>query len=96
MLKKLILFKSILKTSQMDLSQLTQSLNQIEDNEFGLNRILINLILQIFIKNNITDADDIITSISEYLEIDCHSLLIHSIAGKLNIMWSNSKWVWIE
>ena len=80
----------------MNLSQLSESLNQIEDNEFGLNRILINLILQIFIKNNITDPDDIITSICEYLEIDYQCLLIHSIAGKLNIMWSNSKWVWIE
>ena len=80
----------------MDLTDLTASLNQIEDNEFGLNRILINLILQMFIKNNITDADDIIISISEYLDTHQHTPLIHSLAAKLNIMWSNDKWVWVE
>ena len=80
----------------MDLSELTTSLNQIEDNEFGLNRILINLILQMFIKNNITDPDDIIISIAEYLDTEPHTPLIHCLAGKLNIMWSNCKWNWIE
>lgn len=80
----------------MDLSDLTNSLQQIEDNEFGLNRILINLILQIFIKNNITDPDDIISSIAEYLDTQPHTPIIHVLAGKLNIMWINNKWVWVE
>ena len=80
----------------MDLTDLTASLNQIEDNEFGLNRILINLILQIFIKNNITDANDIIVSIAQYLDTEPHTQLIHSLAAKLNIMWSNDKWIWVE
>jgi len=80
----------------MDLNSLTQSLSQIEDNEFGLNRILINLILQIFIKNNITEPDDIIISIAEYLDTQPHTELIHMLAGKLNIMWSNDKWIWLE
>ena len=80
----------------MDLSNLTNSLNNLEDNEFGLNRILINLILQIFLKNNITDPDDIIISIADYLDIDLHSEVIHILANKFNIMWANNKWIWIE
>lgn len=80
----------------MDLSSLSESLNQIENNEFGLNHILINLILQIFIKNNIDDPNDIINTISDYLEQDTNSLIILTIANKMNIMKSNGIWVWIQ
>lgn len=80
----------------MDLTELSSSLNEIENSEFGLNRILINLILQIFIKNNMTDADDIIISIAQYLDTEPHTQLIHILAAKLNIMWSNDKWIWVE
>ena len=36
----------------MDLSTLAEQLNAIELEQFGLNRILLNLILQMFLKNN--------------------------------------------
>ena len=80
----------------MDLSELSRSLINIEDDEFGLNRILINLILQIFIKNNITDPNDIMCSIAQYLELNMDNPIILTIANKLNIIWNGNNWVWVE
>ena len=80
----------------MDLSSLYEGINEIESNEFGLNRVLINLILQMFLKNNIDDPNDIINTIAQYLDIECHTPLIHIIAGKLNIMWQTDRWIWVE
>lgn len=80
----------------MDLSDLTNTLQQIENNEFGLNRILINLILQIFLKNNITEADDIMISISQYLDLEPNAPLIHIIANNLSIMFVDDKWIWVS
>ena len=78
------------------MSSLFEGINDIESSEFGLNRVLINLILQMFLKNNINDPDDIINTISQYLEVECHCQLIHIIAGKLNIMWQTDRWIWVE
>ncbi len=80
----------------MDLNSLTDSLNEIEIDEFGLNRILINLIIQIFIKNDITDPNDIMNTISQYLELDNNNSVINLIASKLNIMNTGNTWTWIE
>jgi len=80
----------------MDLSSISSQLNEIELNQFGLNKILINLILQIFIKNNIDDPNDIMVSISEYLDIDIGSSIINNLASQLNIMFSHNNWVWIQ
>ena len=75
---------------------LKESLNQIELDEFGLNRILINLILQIFIKNEITDPNDIINTIIQYLDIECNNPIIYLIANKLNIFNQSGNWIWVE
>ena len=80
----------------MDLSSISSQLNEIELNQFGLNKILINLILQIFIKNNIDDPNDIMVSISEYLDIDIGSSIINNLARQLNIMFDHNNWVWIQ
>ena len=80
----------------MDLSSISSQLNEIELNQFGLNKILINLILQIFIKNNIDDPNDIMVSISEYLDIDIGSSIINNLASQLNIMFSHNNWVWVQ
>ena len=80
----------------MDLSSISSQLNQIELDQFGLNKILINLILQIFIKNNIDDPNDIMSSISEYLDLDINSSIINTLASQLNIMLVNNNWIWIQ
>ena len=75
---------------------ISDSLNEIELDEFGLNRILINLILQIFIKNEITDPNDIINSIIQYLELNPDDEITYIIANKLNIINQNGIWIWVE
>tara|TARA_B100001093_G_scaffold520417_1_gene615640 strand:- start:7360 stop:7605 length:246 start_codon:yes stop_codon:yes gene_type:complete len=80
----------------MDLSSIANELSNIESNQFGLNKLLLNLILQIFLKNNIDDPNDIIITISEYLDVNPTSTLIIQLANQLNIMWNGSNWVWIE
>ena len=80
----------------MDLSSLSDSLEEIRIDEFGLNQILINLILQIFLKNDITDPKDIINSIAQYLNIENNSALINLIASKLNIILVNQNWCWVD
>ena len=80
----------------MDLSSLSDSLEEIRIDEFGLNQILINLILQIFLKNDITDPNDIINSIAQYLNIENNLPLINLIASKLNIILVNQNWCWID
>ena len=80
----------------MDLSSIANELSNIENNQFGLNKLLLNLILQIFLKNNMDDPNDIITTISEYIEIDQFNPLIIQLANQLNIMWNGNNWCWIE
>ena len=80
----------------MDLSSIANELSNIESNQFGLNKLLLNLILQIFLKNNVDDPNDIIITISEYLDVNPNSTLIIQLANQLNIMWNGSNWVWIE
>ena len=80
----------------MDMTMISDSLNEIELDEFGLNRILINLILQIFIKNEITDPNDIINSIIQYLELNPDDEITYIIANKLNIINQNGIWIWVE
>lgn len=80
----------------MDLSTLAEQLNMIELDQFGLNRILLNLILQMFLKNNIDDPNDIMNCIAEYLEQPINSSIVFNIASNLNIMYVNNTWVWIE
>ena len=80
----------------MDLYSLSDSLEEIRIDEFGLNQILINLILQIFLKNDITDPNDIINSIAQYLNIENNLPLINLIASKLNIILVNQNWCWID
>ena len=78
------------------MSNITNELNRIEVDQFGLNRLLLNLILQIFIKNNIDDPNDIITTISEYIDIPEDSSIIIALANQLNITNINNNWLWIE
>ena len=80
----------------MNMSNITNELNRIEVDQFGLNRLLLNLILQIFIKNNIDDPNDIITTISEYIDIPEDSSIIIALANQLNITNINNNWLWIE
>jgi hypothetical protein len=80
----------------MDMSDLNCALCNIEDDEFAFNKILINLILQMFIKNNVDDPNDIILTIAQYLECETNTSFIHNLASKLNIMWTGNTWVWIQ
>lgn len=77
------------------MSSLDSELKEIELDQFGLNRLLLNLILQIFIKNNIDDPNDIMNSISEYLDLPTDCSAINSIANQLNIMKAENSWIWI-
>lgn len=79
----------------MNMSSLDSELKEIELDQFGLNRLLLNLILQIFIKNNIDDPNDIMNSISEYLDLPTDCSAINSIANQLNIMKAENSWIWI-
>lgn len=69
-------------------------LNNIELDQYGLNRILINLILQMFIKNNVDDPNDIIYTIADYMSVQVESSVIGIIAGQLNIMNVEGRWIW--
>jgi len=80
----------------MDLSDIADELMKIDKDQYGLNKILLNLILQIFLKNNVDDPNDIIITIAEYLNVNSDSSLIIALAHQLNIMWNGSNWVWME
>ena len=60
----------------MDMLSVITEINRIELDQFGLNKILLNLILQMFIKNNIDDPNDIIATISDYIDVPINSPLI--------------------
>lgn len=79
----------------MDMTNIMDELNNIEVDQFGLNRLLLNLILQIFLKNNIDDPNDIMSTISEYIDIPINSPIIASLASQLNIMNLDNNWIWI-
>ena len=79
----------------MDMLSVITEINRIELDQFGLNKILLNLILQMFIKNNIDDPNDIIATISEYIDVPINSPLITALASQLNIMNVNNNWVWV-
>ena len=79
----------------MDMTNIMDELNNIEVDQFGLNRLLLNLILQIFLKNNIDDPNDIMVTISEYIDITINSPIIASLASQLNIMNLDNNWIWI-
>lgn len=79
----------------MDMLSVITEINRIELDQFGLNKILLNLILQMFIKNNIDDPNDIIATISDYIDVPINSPLITALASQLNIMNVNNNWVWV-
>lgn len=78
----------------MDMTNMIDELNNIELDQYGLNRILINLILQMFIKNNVDDPNDIIYTIADYMSVPVESSVIGIIAGQLNIMNVEGRWIW--
>lgn len=78
----------------MDMTNMIDELNNIELDQYGLNRILINLILQMFIKNNVDDPNDIIYTIADYMSVQVESSVIGIIAGQLNIMNVEGRWIW--
>lgn len=78
----------------MDMTNMIDELNNIELDQYGLNRILINLILQMFIKNNIDDPNDIIYTIADYMSVQVETPVIGIIAGQLNIMNVEGRWTW--
>ena len=77
------------------MTNIMDELNNIEVDQFGLNRLLLNLILQIFLKNNIDDPNDIMSTISDYIDIPITSPIIGSLAAQLNIMNVDNNWIWI-
>ena len=77
------------------MTNIMDELNNIEVDQFGLNRLLLNLILQIFLKNNIDDPNDIMATISDYIDIPITSPIIGSLAAQLNIMNVDNNWIWI-
>ena len=78
----------------MNMSSITDELNRIEIDQYVLNRVLLNLIKQMFIKNNIDDPNDIIYTIADYIDIHHESPIITTIALQLNIINLDGKWVW--
>ena len=82
------------KLNNMDMEELTTEIDRIEYDQFGLNKILINLILQIFIKNNVDDPNDIINTIADYMSVSVESSIISTIAGQLNIIKLDDSWIW--
>ena len=74
----------------MDMSDMSSSLEQVSIDQFGINKILCNLILQMFLKNNVDEPAEIVNTIAQYLE-----LTIEGIANELNISFINGIWVWI-
>ena len=76
------------------MTNMIDELNNIELDQYGLNRILINLILQMFIKNNIDDPNDIIYTIADYMSVQVETPVIGIIAGQLNIMNVEGRWIW--
>ena len=79
----------------MDMSDISNSLEQITIDQFGINKILVNVILQLFLKNNVDDPQDIVNTISEYLEVSVNSKIIETVANELNISLINGLWVWV-
>lgn len=78
----------------MDMTNMIDEINNIELDQYGLNRILINLILQMFIKNNVDDPNDIIYTIADYMSVPVETPVIDIIAGQLNIMNVEGRWIW--
>ena len=78
----------------INMSNMTYELNRIEIDQYALNQLLINLIKQMFIKNNIDDPNDIIYTIADYIDIHYESPIITTIALQLNIINLDGKWVW--
>ena len=79
----------------MDMSDISRSLEQVTIDQFGINKILVNVILQMFLKNNVDDPDDIVNTLAEYLEVSVNSQIIEIIANELNISLINGIWVWV-
>ena len=79
----------------MDMTDMSRSLEQVSIDQFGTNKILCNLILQMFLKNNVDDPDEIVNTIAEYLELPVNSHIIEGIANELNISFINGIWIWV-
>ena len=79
----------------MDMSDMSSSLEQVSIDQFGINKILCNLILQMFLKNNVDEPDEIVNTIAQYLELTIDSPIVEGIANELNISFINGIWVWI-
>ena len=79
----------------MDMSDISSSLEQVTIDQFGINKILVTVILQMFLKNNIDDPDDIVNTIAEYLEVSVNSQIIETVANELNISFINGIWIWV-
>ena len=77
------------------MSDISRSLEQVTIDQFGINKILVNVILQMFLKNNVDDPDDIVNTLAEYLEVSVNSQIIEIIANELNISLINGIWVWV-
>ena len=79
----------------MDMSSMSNSLDQVSIDQFGINKILCNLILQMFLKNNVDEPDEIVSTIAQYLELTIDSPIVEGIANELNISFINGIWVWV-
>ena len=79
----------------MDMSDMSNSLEQITIDQFGVNKLLVNVILQMFLKNNIDDPEEIINTLSDYLEVPVNSSIMVTLANELNISFINGLWVWV-
>ena len=79
----------------MDMSDMSSSLEQVSIDQFGVNKILCNLILQMFLKNNVDEPDDIVNTIAQYLELPIDCPIVEGIANELNISLINGIWVWV-
>ena len=79
----------------MDMSSMSNSLDQVSIDQFGINKILCNLILQMFLKNNVDEPDEIVSTIAQYLELTIDSPIVEGIANELNISFINGIWIWV-
>ena len=79
----------------MDMSNMSSFLEQLSIDQFGVNKILCNLILQMFLKNNVDEPDEIVNTIAQYLELPINSSIVEGIANELNISFINGIWVWV-
>ena len=77
------------------MSNMSSSLEQLSIDQFGVNKILCNLILQMFLKNNVDEPDEIVNTIAQYLELPINSSIVEGIANELNISFINGIWVWV-